>query len=782
MLHFFRKYQRFFFLIITVVVIFSFTFFGTYSAFVNSSEKKSDKVIGSYIDGSKMLESDVKMLSYFISSDAEGNLSSSHGMPNLLNDSVIRKDILETGIGALLAKEYFEVINAKLGPSFERMKRFVPYQHPNAPQISARAIWDRFAPGISQNLDILKEQAAFSPDAFDLLSAIYLSQAYFPAQSLRRILAYQQKQVQGLPFDNRLYHDDLALFGYHTLAEWFSQDFLDLASEFILNTAVLAKEKGYQVSSEVAKEHMLRTLKANAERVFPKDALANLNLGELYQKQLMALGLDEKSAVKIWQKILLSRMYFESASAVFLDPLPFNEFASYAGEKALIERCDLPSSLQLKSLQDLFKLQLYIKAVSAQKGDILDLPKTFQAASEVQKQYPSLVKRRYFLEIAEASLAEAGLKVKVKEMWDWQLEDSNWKVLQKEFPVLAQVNKNRFETLKALDEATRAKVDAFSVQKMVKAHPEWIQETLAKKAGRTQELALFPYTDRQILPGITNSKKLIGLLESAANGDSSAEEQLNFYSDDGKSFYRFSVKDKSAGDEVLRFEEALSLEILDSLLDDYLTKEYPKVRTKSAKKFQTADGAWTPLDDVKDDVGMIVFQDLIKAIDTEGRASGGVKGKDLAEFYLQHRFFPVLRKAKDALAIDPNYTEWFASEEKKEAGSFTATAADLSSQWKLKKKLVTLTRQDADFSKLGIDSLHEGDISDVKGLARSACFFSLKEKRFEEPEQSKDAAHALLTNEAKRALTQKLLKEIKLKDAIVLPLLQEEKEKEEDAI
>ncbi len=37
MLAFFRKYQRYFFLVITIVIVISFSFFGTYSTLMNTS-------------------------------------------------------------------------------------------------------------------------------------------------------------------------------------------------------------------------------------------------------------------------------------------------------------------------------------------------------------------------------------------------------------------------------------------------------------------------------------------------------------------------------------------------------------------------------------------------------------------------------------------------------------------------------------------------------------------------------------------------------------------------
>src|SRR5690606_37763571 len=105
-LEFFRKYQRYFFLVITVMVISSFTFFGTYSTF-GGPEERPDRVIGQMIDGSSMMLSEVEKLSRFIASDREDSAHGRGMVPNLCNDGVIRYDLLRDGLAELFVAEYF---------------------------------------------------------------------------------------------------------------------------------------------------------------------------------------------------------------------------------------------------------------------------------------------------------------------------------------------------------------------------------------------------------------------------------------------------------------------------------------------------------------------------------------------------------------------------------------------------------------------------------------------------------------------------------------------------
>ena len=113
MLEFFRKYQRFFFLIVTFMVVASFAFFGTFSTFGNDAVRE-DREVGKAVDGSSIMLSQVQNLSRFISADREDLSGGSGLVPNFCNDGVIRKDLLRTGLADLLVAQYFEPMKEEL--------------------------------------------------------------------------------------------------------------------------------------------------------------------------------------------------------------------------------------------------------------------------------------------------------------------------------------------------------------------------------------------------------------------------------------------------------------------------------------------------------------------------------------------------------------------------------------------------------------------------------------------------------------------------------------------
>jgi hypothetical protein len=431
MLDFFRQYQRYFFFVITVVVIASFIFFGTYSTLGEGGGERKDVTIGHAIDGSEMRLSEVQKLSYFLASDQDG---------------LVGSDLLKTRIAHLLAQEYFEAMKGDLELKLQKIKRFKSYVHPEAPFLSAKGVWDHFLPEMAPQIEALQKEKAATPDLFEKLSSLYLCQARLHPEVLRRILIHQHQQYPWLTVDQRLSHEDLSLFGFHTPADWFGKTFIDLAAQFILNGAAIAESKGYTVSMEEAKGDLLRQ------------------------------GLEERTAPEIWRKVLLFRKYFQDVGgAAFVDTLPYKDFAEFAKEVAVVQKYSWP--IRLKNGQDLAAFKLYVDTV-CKKGKTL-LPTEFLSVEEVEKKNPELVATVYKAKVAEVNRKEVALKPTMKEVWEWQM--SHWPQLKKKFSLAdAEGRENRFALLEQLSPKQRGEIDAFTRQCLVDENPTWIEEALAQ--------------------------------------------------------------------------------------------------------------------------------------------------------------------------------------------------------------------------------------------------------------------------------------------------------------
>jgi hypothetical protein len=475
MLEFFRLYQRYFFIVITVVVISSFTFFGTYSTF-GGAEERPDRAIGRLIDGSSMMRSDVQKLSRFIATDREDSIQGRGLSPNFCNDGVIRYDFIKDGLAKLIVAEYFDALKGDLESRLDKVKRFKPYAHPDAPFLSAKTVWDHFIPELNIEISDLQKETEVTLPLFSRLERLYQFQSKLQPEMLRRILIYQHRQYPWLTLDQRLPYEDLALFGFHSASDWFGNNFVDLISEFILNAAVAAEEKGYRVSLEEAKGDLIHTF---------QESMNKLNEGKTHPQisfpgHLRSLGFDERSASEVWRKVLLFRRYFQDVGeAAFVDKLPYKDFAGYAKEEAIVHTYNWP--LVVRNAQDLAELQYYIKAVCPNGMEVI--PSRFLSVEEVEKKHPNLVQRTYRAKVAEVSKKQVALRATVKQVWDWQTEDTNWNLLKAEFSLPSASNRDeRFKILQQIEPHKRAEIDVWSRGKIVDQNPTWIEEALSSAA------------------------------------------------------------------------------------------------------------------------------------------------------------------------------------------------------------------------------------------------------------------------------------------------------------
>src|SRR5689334_10513072 len=97
MLHFFRKYQKIFFLLTTFIIVMSFVFFGAYQAILPAFSSKKEAPEESYL--TQMVR--------FLNSE-QWMMSRNFFAANFLNEGVISKEFLETGIADLIVTCYPE--------------------------------------------------------------------------------------------------------------------------------------------------------------------------------------------------------------------------------------------------------------------------------------------------------------------------------------------------------------------------------------------------------------------------------------------------------------------------------------------------------------------------------------------------------------------------------------------------------------------------------------------------------------------------------------------------
>lgn len=753
MLGFFQKYQRFFFIFVTVLVIGSFAFFGVLDTFTNNERVVDDFSIGKSIDGSPMMRSEVQRLSRFIATDRGDFSPGSRETPNFCNDGVIRNDLLRTGLSDLLISSYFDSFKEALQHRLDRAKKYRGYEHPEASFISARTVWDRLIPSVGKELDSLQAQEEASVSTFSRLSRLYQQQSACPPEFLRRVLMYYHNQASWVKPDPQLQYVDLSLFGYHTVSDWFGPNFVDCTAQFILNAAKYAEQKGYRVSSEEAKGDLIRNFKESMQKLSDIKQPAGIT----FSQHIHSLGFDEKSAVEAWRSVLLFRRYFHGiGESTFIDRLPYRDFASFTRETSMIQKYEWPEALRMNSAQDLIEFQVYTQSIAAGcKG--LSLPTSFMPLETIAKQTPELVLTTYRMKIAVARIEEIGLRATLKELLDWQLDDQNWNEMCLSFPFLEkrETKEARYKLIERLSSQNRAQMDLYTRSQLVGKNPQWIEEQFRSAVAKEQAVSVA--ANWISLPEITSPNLLAAMLESAALGDEDAKSFLEKYSDQGRTFYRFEEVEKIKDEHIATFEEAKNLGLMALVADRYLEAEYVKLRPKMRSRFQVKEGEWKLFSSVKEEVAAIVFADLLKGI--------GGENMPLA-YYAAHRLEIPAKEAWASLQKNPNDLRWLSMNTDPITDQFKFVKTECPVQrtnkdeWMKEQVLIMMPNE---WSPIHIPA--DGNIT---------FFYFEKKKPHEEPILEQISfGKEVIAADAQRYAAEALLSQIKEKNSMMIPIQKE---------
>ena len=568
MLKLLRKYQKSIFAVVTVMVIGSFLFFGTYGAIESGPQREEDIVIGKLLDGAKLSSKDVAQLCRFLDSDVHDAMNGNSGA-NLISDGFLRNDILKNGLGLLIYDVYKDELCDEITRKISKFKEFKPYVHPSK-FTSFEMMIQQFAPNYYEDY-IEFRLSGGERDGFEALAKLYVDQSIFPAEMMKRMMLYVEYQYAKMAAaDPGLRNADLSLFYAKSSIDWFGQKFLEKVAHFVLNGAAFAAKQGYKVSFDEAKSSLLQIATKHIKEIEPNKVVTNDELNHFYKRELSKLNIDENDALKIWSKVLVFRkMLDDVGNNVFVDSIFYKQFSEYASQGAKVELFRLPKPLRVKKPEDAMKVQLYLEGVSKNKGsDLVQIE--FSAPKDVQKIRPELVEKRFLVKIASVKKSELATAVGVRKTWDWQLLDQNWKILQSAFPEIAghgeAGSEARFAKLESLNESVREKIDQFSRTKIVEEEPDLIRSRLGNLTLQQKLLSISLQGESEVLPGINDRKAFLEVLEK---GDSA----LSLYTQNGEIFYRIEIVDGSSLWELLSFEEANKRGVLDQILSEKGVKE-----------------------------------------------------------------------------------------------------------------------------------------------------------------------------------------------------------------
>jgi len=801
MLDFFRRYQRYLYVLITIVIVISFSFFGTFSAMSDGSYR--EQIAFKKVDGTDVTRRELDEMVVFIGTDTDDKqLYGGVWGPNFLNDGVVKNNILSNGLGTILISSYANEMRQDYIARLDKEQRYNLYSHPKAKFVGVESAWSYFSPEMLNNFNVMRRASdPLTQDAVHARIALFLMERQFPPSLLRRVLQSQQNQYSWLAPDRNLDYIDLSLFGYHTMEDWFGPRFSRLVAQFIMNAAVIAEQRGYYVS----KADAMGELMANAESSYRLN-VRNPKLGvtssqEYFDEQLRRLGMDRTMAARVWQQVMLFRRLFQDmGDSVFVDPQTFEQFDSYALASVEGQLYQLPVALRLNSYQALQQFETYLNAVSKRTDDEknkLMLPQTFLTAAEVSKSAPGLVQKRYLLEVAHVDKKAIETNVGVKESWTWETSDAGWEKLKKQFPELglkSGVSSNeRNDALDALDDKTRGRVDAFARSSIVDAHPEWIDNALLAAEPVRQTVGLHEKGGNTSFAGLEDGKALMTLLDAAPLASQSmdlhkgvakdAAQKLSHFTADQNVYYRITVIDRAKDPEVLTFAEAEKQGVLSKLLDANLEAYYIKIRESSPKEFQSNDKSWKPLVEVRDAVADRYFEKVLKSIGSSYAAAIAPEvapQQMIGDYAATLRLFPYMRDVKAKLQKDPKTALTLVRSEdtSEKIVDSLPPVRKLSDQWKLEMLVHRETRSTGNglLNKKEVFALNDGDWTKVNTPANGdLSFFHLDKKGTnmgaDTVAMSMNQVKRVLSNSAQQQLMRQIMEQIDKDKAMSLEYL-----------
>lgn len=739
------------------------------------------------VDGTKVKKSELEQFVQFIGSDSEEkrNFGAIWG-PNFLNDGVIKTNFLENGTLALLASAFSNDVSEELQTRLAKEKQFALYNHPQAKFINTEGIWKYFVPGMNQSyLNLKSSKDALTPEALDSRIKLFLGERQFPAPILRQMLLMQEKQYNWIEHDQNLNYNDLSLFGYHKVEDWFGPRLIRLAAEFIINSAIIAEQRGYKVTKEEAFADLARNASISFKQNQKSPQMDAKDVSQYMSEQFRRMGLDKTTAVKIWQQVLLfRRLINEMGNSVFVDPYTFMQYNSYAFEGSSGTLYQLPEEFRFGDSKSLNNFEVYLQSIS-NRGDSekerLNLPIVFKSPSEIEKSTPELLQKRYLVEVSEISKKDLGSKVSLKEMWKWETQDKNWEELETKFPELAlakaTTSEERFNVLDKLDSATRSRIDNFARSAIVENHPEWIEQALHLATPKIMTVTIPLKGGNVFVKGNKDRKALITLLDQAASGESQ-DSPLNNYSEDQSNFYRISVLDRSNDTEIMTFGEASKSGVLQPLADSQMKNYYEKIKSKYPKLYQNDDKTWKNYDDVADSVIGKYYDNFVKEMGDD-YVSAVIPKEDNKNLTMSRA--ASLRFIKHATDTKSQYSENVPEgniEKQENTVNKLPPRKPLEDQWKFISRPFEIKRssRNSNVDKAEALALQKGEWSKISAPANGdVSFFQVTEK-LKNPEDTTlinqvNAMQRIVGTEAQKNLSLQLISIMQSKGALSLDYL-----------
>lgn len=539
MLHFLRTYQRILFLILTVIIVISFVFFGTYGTFMNAPSDE-EAVVFKTADGQAVTRGSFERLKRFLIFDADV-IPSATAFPNYLNAGFLQKELVQTGALEEIALKNWQSVGSELEAKLVQEKSWRPFTHSENESISSLNVWQIFAPAIPENLVKLKN-AQEPQEVLKAHFALMKAEKNFPEPYLAQILSWQENKQKGLTSEVEQQRGCLSLFGYKDSLDWLGHKLYETTIYAILELAAKAKKEGLTVSDQEIERHLKSVLEASLQkaRVLQLSFLHLDNIDAFYQQQLHLLHLSDEELQAIYRPLLLVQKLICQEQKALLEKTG-NLIEKTALERAPVTIYEMDPSLHFTKADDLYLFESYLEKVAVSPHSLELAP-----VDVVKKRAPELVAQTFQVEIREITPEDVSLK----DVWAFELQDDGWKKIQARFPELgfAKNADEREALLDSLSPSLRKNIDSYVKRELFTQRKELADVLLEGAKTSLQYVTLQgKATADTPFKGLKDASPLEARL--------AAGESIKKISFDGETYYRL-IPLKAEEPVILSFAEA----------------------------------------------------------------------------------------------------------------------------------------------------------------------------------------------------------------------------------
>lgn len=566
---FFRKYQTSIYAVITTLILCSFFFFGSNSTIQKTTQ--SDKVSFYDLSNRAITSRQVDQLMHFITTDQNAFFQSDGSLgANFLNQGQVLSRLLQAPVASEMFQPFEKDINELINRKKSQELSFRPYEHPTIPFISLENLWQQYTPHLYEAYQnykrALKDNSSSVEKIFKAKLELMQAQSTTSPTLFKRVLMQQQRQYEWIPVDENLFNANLSLYGYQNLMEWLGRPLTRRLTEVVINIAALAESKGYKVDDAEVELHLQKQLELGYHYFQQNPNNPSWTTEQFYTKQLALLSLTESQVKELTYELLLADKYLkERAEGVLIDPTFYRDFLSEAYQTLEVE-CFRPSnSLLFQNNHQMHLFEIYLSKTHQYNIDSGSLmpPKPLPLDS-IASNSPEFVIQPLMVSFKAIHKDQYAQSIDLKTLLEKQTEEDFWNHLIELWPdaISSQGNvSSRLQKLQSLDPQTRSAINQYTRLYLLNQDASWIDMALSNAHFQTREILVSENSTRQLLPGVSDTKKLLNHLNLSTNTP---------YTEDSVHYYQFEAIPEIPDPRVISLEKALQSGLLENHLAAYI--------------------------------------------------------------------------------------------------------------------------------------------------------------------------------------------------------------------